>query len=69
MLQLLIRKIIADGGKGVLLDPHWPAKAWYGQLFRHATSVKVFHPQGDGYSLLPITKKLNAEWFVVLPSM
>ena len=61
MLSLVVRKVIADGGKGVLVAPHWPAQAWHSQLVRHATTFKVPHPQGVGVSLLRSSKKLNAD--------
>ena len=28
LLPLIVRKLVADGGKGVLVPPHWPTQAW-----------------------------------------
>ena len=69
LLPLVVRKLVADGEKGVLVAPHWPAQVWHAQLVAQATSYKILQPDEVASSLLHSTKKGNDAWSVVLATM
>ena len=69
LLPLVVRKVVADGGRGVLVAPHWPAQAWHAQLVAHASTYKILRPDDAAYTLLHSTRSLNEDWGVVLATI
>ena len=65
LLPLVVCKLVADGGKSVLVAPHWPAQAGHAKVVPHATSYKILHTEDVAFSLLRSTKKGKEAWSVV----
>ena len=63
LLPLVVRKIIADGGTGVLVAPHWPAQAWHAQLVAHATNYEVLRVSTPNSQLLQ-RGLIRASWLL-----
>lgn len=39
LLPLVVRKLELEGGRGVVVAPHWPAQPWFARLERLASAV------------------------------
>lgn len=66
MLPLVVQKIEAEGGKGVVIAPHWPAQAWHARLQSISKQLTLLAPGSRTMPLLESDGRLNSEWSVLL---
>ena len=65
LLPLVVRKIEQEGGRGVVIAPHWPAQAWHARLVGFSSRTLVFHPADYATPLLRGARALY-HWSVTL---
>lgn len=63
LLPVVIRKLEAEGGCGVVVAPRWRAQSWYGRLVRLADRIHVLQ-QSASEPLF--TRDVNPQWDMVL---
>ena len=59
LLPVVMRKVVVDGGKGVLVAPYWPPQTLHAQLVAHASTCKILHPDDAAYTLRHSTRSHN----------
>lgn len=65
LLPLVVRKIESEGGRGILVAPHWPAQACFARLQSLGSRLTVLHP-GEGAGSLLEGELYQDRWSEVL---
>lgn len=65
-LPLIVRNIETEGGRGVLLAPHWPSQAWFARLIGLSSLLVVLGREHDGGWVMEGARALNPAWEMVL---
>lgn len=66
LLPLVVSKIEAEGGSGVLVAPDWPAQAWYARLHALSSHMVQLDPGDRAAPLLEGERSVNKAWGVVI---
>lgn len=66
-LPLVVRKIQIEGGKGVLLAPHWPAQAWFARLKGLSSRIRLLGGEdAEGRPVMEGDRRLNPQWRMIV---
>lgn len=66
LLPLVVSKIEAEGGRGVLVAPKWPAQAWFARLRALSCRMTSLDPGDHDVPLFEGERSINPGWGLVI---
>lgn len=69
LLPLVVHKIEAEHGRGLLVAQHWAAQAWFARLCGLSSRMVLLDGDASAETLLVGEQSLNSGWDAVLAEM